>query len=578
MLDRRRRDDDGRSLGAVRAGILAAPEATSMEGRAAADASAADPPDSAPPDHPRGSSGEEGVPPKADSAKMQVTAMPEGVPHPRPPAPEPAPEPEPEPEAAGYTTCLDRTYVQKEIRWARQYGKKIVTVYDKDHRRPGHFDYEKARLKYDVPCTCGQNASDDTCHAPDCPREWKFLLDKSGVEFQRNAFLWDGMMKEILVKLKLNDATEDLPTFDPETVVAHRDDAINHPGWWHLFLSHNQVRTVGFPPPPPPGTPEPPAALTYLHGMPPRCDPFERVCLDSACLQRLAGDQMCTLSLLFEKQGKRCWFDKRMGDQSEQAMEEGVARSNAVVLFLTGEDEQPPPVTAEVKLNGLELADYPPNSVERREFVAAIRRELGAVVALSDYTLDSWLQEFKFAPYAKAIEAAGYAELQFLYDAEPAAIVELAATVGMPPPAARSFEKRCGQLRRLPERIRVREGELRAGSVIVAFDILPEPHDDQPDRSAEHEELAASKHTTVAIVATLQALIRDAAGLPQPADDPQYQMMTPLLSRLDPDHKLIARTSPAHAHEYARANPRWIDDEVCLCVSNEQALFELFQR
>ena len=153
-----------------------------------------------------------------------------------------------------------------------------------------------------------------------------------------------------------------------------------------------------------------------------------------------------------------------------------------------------------------------------------------------------------------------------------------AACIISPPPAARSFEKRCGQLRRLPERIRVREGELRAGSVIVAFDILPEPHDDQPDRSAEHEEVAASKHTTVAIVATLQALIRDAAGLPQPADDPQYQMMTPLLSRLDPDHKLIARTSPAHAHEYARANPRWIDDEVCLCVSNEQALFELFQR
>jgi|EP01046_Picozoa_sp_COSAG06_P031917 hypothetical protein len=43
---------------------------------------------------------------------------------------------------------LDRLYVQKEIRWALQYDKKIITVFEKDHLRPGFFDYGKAADKY----------------------------------------------------------------------------------------------------------------------------------------------------------------------------------------------------------------------------------------------------------------------------------------------------------------------------------------------------------------------------------------------------------------------------------------------
>jgi hypothetical protein len=35
-----------------------------------------------------------------------------------------------------YATCLDREYVQKELRWAKQYGKKIIVVYESETRRP----------------------------------------------------------------------------------------------------------------------------------------------------------------------------------------------------------------------------------------------------------------------------------------------------------------------------------------------------------------------------------------------------------------------------------------------------------
>ena len=42
-------------------------------------------------------------------------------------------------------TCLGREWVQKEIRWARQYNKNIVVLYEADHRRPGLFDHAKAR-------------------------------------------------------------------------------------------------------------------------------------------------------------------------------------------------------------------------------------------------------------------------------------------------------------------------------------------------------------------------------------------------------------------------------------------------
>ena len=73
------------------------------------------------------------------------------------PEPEPEPELEPEPDshgatahvvvstsAAGYRTCLDREFVQKEVGWQEQYARPIVTVFEEERRRQAHFDYAKA--------------------------------------------------------------------------------------------------------------------------------------------------------------------------------------------------------------------------------------------------------------------------------------------------------------------------------------------------------------------------------------------------------------------------------------------------
>ena len=73
------------------------------------------------------------------------------------PAPEPAPPAPPRADAgrpsggggggsSGYRTCLDRPFVQKEVRWARQHSRPIITVFEDDARRQGHFDYGAVTL------------------------------------------------------------------------------------------------------------------------------------------------------------------------------------------------------------------------------------------------------------------------------------------------------------------------------------------------------------------------------------------------------------------------------------------------
>ena len=66
-------------------------------------------------------------------------------PHPQPaPAPEAAAlvSPASEPDwSAGYKTCLDRPFVRKEITWARTFGRSVITIFEDESRRQGHFDY-----------------------------------------------------------------------------------------------------------------------------------------------------------------------------------------------------------------------------------------------------------------------------------------------------------------------------------------------------------------------------------------------------------------------------------------------------
>ena len=42
----------------------------------------------------------------------------------------------------GFGSSLDRPFVRKEVGWARKYNKPIITVYEQESWRPGHFDYQ----------------------------------------------------------------------------------------------------------------------------------------------------------------------------------------------------------------------------------------------------------------------------------------------------------------------------------------------------------------------------------------------------------------------------------------------------
>eukprot|EP01043_Picozoa_sp_COSAG02_P050596 COSAG02_NODE_5218_length_4530_cov_14.302866_1_plen_1150_part_00 len=189
------------------------------------------------------------------------------------------PEPEPEPEYSlehttsgphppyltvddshPFRSCLDRAYVQKEIRWAKQYKKKIIIVFEKEAHRPGYFDYTMAKAKY-------------------TGTEWEFILSIDAIQYQREQYLAEAMLANVLDKAETAD-------------VAAAERPINPPGAWDFFLSHHQA---------------------------------------------LGGDQMKTLSLLFERVGKTVWYDNGKLDKSEKAMEEGVKHCKNFVLLLTAE-------------------------------------------------------------------------------------------------------------------------------------------------------------------------------------------------------------------------------------------------
>ena len=83
-----------------------------------------------------------------------------------------------------WTSCLDRPFVQAEIRWAWMYDKPIVVVCEADpSQKYGYFDFTKARAKYagafsqtygsilavilhinDVPCCCRHRMGEDPRH------------------------------------------------------------------------------------------------------------------------------------------------------------------------------------------------------------------------------------------------------------------------------------------------------------------------------------------------------------------------------------------------------------------------------
>eukprot|EP01047_Picozoa_sp_COSAG01_P044025 COSAG01_NODE_3950_length_5502_cov_2.057561_1_plen_979_part_00 len=117
-------------------------------------------------------------------------------------------------QAAKYVTCLDRHYVQKEIRWAIKYGKQIIVVVEKDRDRPGYFDYNAAMEKYQG-------------------TEWEHILHNEGIAFHREGFHTEAMLQNIFAVCSSRSMNHRRST--PGV-------AFNDPGHWDFFLSHHQAR------------------------------------------------------------------------------------------------------------------------------------------------------------------------------------------------------------------------------------------------------------------------------------------------------------------------------------------------
>eukprot|EP01043_Picozoa_sp_COSAG02_P029746 COSAG02_NODE_1864_length_10606_cov_17.350148_11_plen_701_part_00 len=183
---------------------------------------------------------------------------------------------------SSYRCCIDREYVQKEIRWALKYNKPIITVFEKDADRAGYFDYKQAWEKYRG-------------------TEWEFLLRIDATQYCRDYLQAGAMLEAIYSKAKGStpgsSRTNDVSRAQtaPAALGHESDEALNQPGHWNFFLSHNQA-----------------------HG----------------------GDQASTMHLRFKEHGYTSWYDMAMLDKSEAAMEEGVKNSDYFVLVLTGADDR----------------------------------------------------------------------------------------------------------------------------------------------------------------------------------------------------------------------------------------------
>eukprot|EP01047_Picozoa_sp_COSAG01_P010534 COSAG01_NODE_447_length_16933_cov_9.983426_15_plen_1797_part_01 len=122
----------------------------------------------------------------------------------------PEPEQEDVDDSHPFRSCLDREYVQKEIRWAWKYGKKIIVLFEKDQRRAGFFDHGQAWGKYRG-------------------TEWEAILNIDAEPYQRDEGYAQVMVQKILQKTQ------------GVLAGAAAAPALNAPGSWDLFLSHAQA-------------------------------------------------------------------------------------------------------------------------------------------------------------------------------------------------------------------------------------------------------------------------------------------------------------------------------------------------
>eukprot|EP01043_Picozoa_sp_COSAG02_P031965 COSAG02_NODE_2113_length_9800_cov_53.566643_7_plen_204_part_00 len=112
-----------------------------------------------------------------------------------------------------FRTCLDRPFVQMEIREAKERHKnamhRIFTVYEDDVRKQGYFDVPLAWEKY------GNT-------------DWAFLLHIDMITYRRDVHETDAMVSRILEKARAPGGSGAPPAQNPR----------NAPGRWDFFISH----------------------------------------------------------------------------------------------------------------------------------------------------------------------------------------------------------------------------------------------------------------------------------------------------------------------------------------------------
>ena len=178
-------------------------------------------------------------------------------------------------EIRDYRTCLDRPFVQKEIGWAKEYGKEVTIMVEGDRRKQGYWKDELAVEKYSVPQPTAEGTVD-----------LSWLLRLPQIQYRRDRAETRAMVDKLLAREVGGDLAR------TQTKQDRAASPLNQPGHWDFFLSHGQAS---------------------------------------------AGDQVKTLCLLLKERGFTVWYDNDMADRSTAAMEEGVRHSACFILFLSGD-------------------------------------------------------------------------------------------------------------------------------------------------------------------------------------------------------------------------------------------------
>jgi len=227
--------------------------------------------------------------------------------------------------AEEYRTCLDRHYVQLELRQAHAERRNLITIFESDGRKQGFFDHGAARAKYSGTEWAERVLNLDSVTYRRQAHEAQAMLDRieekaraahpeppfvSVLSPEMKAELVSlismagprgdcaELRADIMEQFQLDATQVQLLLVARAAIPANRPAAaerpLNQPGVWDFFISHSQAS---------------------------------------------AGDQCKALCLLLSQRNYRVWYDNNMSDVTEAAMMEGVKHSASVILFLSGDPQ-----------------------------------------------------------------------------------------------------------------------------------------------------------------------------------------------------------------------------------------------